>query len=78
MAEIDDIAPTSWDRQPRSLAHEIAGYLESIRDEGTTVDTGFGDGTGDLWVTVGGVEFFVTIRKSNNQLAKEGKPIPSI
>ena len=48
--------------------------MTSVKDEGTAIDSGSGDGCADLWVTVQGVEYFISIRKSNNQLAREGKP----
>ena len=71
-----DIIPAHWDRKPLGLAHEIRGFLMSIRDEGSSIDSGGGDGTGDLWVTVQGVEYFIAIRKSNLQLKKEGLSPP--
>lgn len=54
-----------------SLRDEISDLLQTVRDHGTVSDTGGGMGQADLWVTVQGVEYFVTVRKSNNQLAKE-------
>lgn len=71
-----DIVPTHWDKAPLLLAHEIRSFLNSVRDEGTSIDSGGSDGTGDLWVMVQGIEYFVSIRKSNYQLIAEGKPIP--
>ena len=55
-----------------SLRDEISELLNSVRDNGTSSDTGGGMGQADLWVTVQGVEYFVTVRKSNNQLRREG------
>lgn len=60
-----------WDNRPRSLMLELREILQNVKDQGTSIDSGGGDGTGDLWVTVGGVEYFVSIRLSNNQLAKQ-------
>ena len=71
-----DIIPSHWDRSPIVLAREIRSFLASVKDEGTGIDSGGCDGGGDLWVTVQGVEYFITIRKSNKQLISEGKPIP--
>ena len=74
-----------WDGKPLSLAHEIMGFLEQVKDGGTSIDSGTGntevslrDGNcetmeANLWVKVQGVEYFLSIRKSNNQLVSEGK-----
>ena len=71
--QVAGLMPVGWDRRAFGLASEVRGFLRSIADEGTAIDSGGGDGTGDLWVTVQGVEYFVSIRKSNKQLAREGK-----
>jgi hypothetical protein len=63
--------PVNWDKAPVLLAHEIRGFLGSIKDEGTEIDSGTNGTSGDLWVTIQGVEWFINIRKSNNQLKKE-------
>jgi len=73
---VADIMPSEWDRTAFGLASEMRRFLESVKDQGTHIDSGGGDGTGDLWVTVQGVEYFITVRKSNNQLSKEGKEMP--
>jgi hypothetical protein len=71
----DLAAGQGWDNRPRLLMQDLRAYLHAIKDHGTHVDSGGGDGTGDLWVTVGGVEYFVTVRLSNNQIAKDaGSP----
>lgn len=67
-----ECVPANWDNKPLVLASEIRQFLKTIADEGTGIDSGGCDGCADLWVKVGGVEYYVTIRKSNNQLAKEG------
>ena len=54
-----------------TMAHELVALLEPIKDHGTEIDTGGGMGEADLWVKIGGVEWFITVRKSNNQIAKE-------
>lgn len=69
--------PAAWDRSAFGLAGEIRSFLMSVKDEGTAIDSGGGDGTGDIWVTVGGIEYFVSIRKSNKQLHREGKALPA-
>jgi hypothetical protein len=63
--------PANWDTGPAIFALEIKRLLESIKDEGSEIDSGMGDGCGDLWVKCGGVEYFISFRKSNNQMAKE-------
>lgn len=45
---------------------QVAEKLEEICDEGTAVDMGRSSGaveTGDIWVTVDGVEYHVQIEK---------------
>jgi len=75
---LHDMIPADWDQKPLALAHEIGAFLTSVKDEGTNIDRGTSDGSADLWVTVQGVEYYVNIKKSNAQLAKEGRlPPPS-
>lgn len=69
--------PAEWDGRAFGLAGEIRGFLASIKDQGTAIDSGGGDGTGDLWVTIDGVEYFISVRKSNKQLHREGRPLPT-
>ena len=71
-----DTIPPEWDKRPVLLAEEISSFLESIKDEGTGIDSGTDGNSGDLWLTVQGVEYWINIRKSNNQLVKEGKLPP--
>lgn len=71
-----DMVPPEWDRKPLGLASELRGFLQTIKDEGTHIDSGGGDGTGDLWVTVQGVEYFIAVNKSNKQLIAEGFLVP--
>lgn len=68
-----DAIPSEWDRAPISLALEIRGFLQNVKDEGSQIDSGTDGICGDLWVTVQGIEYLVTVKKSNAQLAKEGK-----
>lgn len=77
-AVVAGMLPTDWDRKPFGLAGEIRAFLGSVKDEGTEIDSASGDGCADLWVTVQGVEYFISVRKSNKQLVREGKlPAPS-
>lgn len=68
---VASILPDGWDRRPFSLATEIRAFLKSIADANTSIDSGGGDGTGDLWVTVQGVEYYVTVAKSKKQMIRE-------
>lgn len=68
--QVMSIAPNEWDQGPLVLAHEIREFLKSVVDEGTNIDSGGGDGTADLWPKVGGVEYFISIRRSNKQTGK--------
>ena len=74
--QVMDMMPADWDKKPLSLAYEIKGFLQSVKDEGTEIDSGTNGITGDLWVTVQGVEYFISIAKSAAQMAKEGKLSP--
>lgn len=58
---MQDVIPANWDKRPLGLAHEIRSFLESVKDEGTSIDSGTDGVTGDLWVTVQGVEYFINI-----------------
>lgn len=75
-AQVVEMLPAEWDQRPMSLAGEVRRFLASIKDTGTSIDSGSGDGCADLWVTVDGVEYFISMRRSNRQLAREGKPVP--
>ena len=56
-----------------AIGKEIRAKIEaSMVDEGTSVDFEFGMGEACLWFKVGGVEWFLTVRKSNYQKAKDG------
>lgn len=75
---VASILPAEWDQKPFGLASEIRAFLAAAKDEGTEIDSGSGDGCADLWVTVQGVEYFISVRKSNKQLVREGKlPAPT-
>lgn len=55
-----------------TMMREIMDMLRPLLDEGTSIDTGLGSDGGDMWLKIGGIEWLLTVRKSNNQLAKEG------
>jgi hypothetical protein len=44
-----------------SLRNEIRQFLETVKDQGTAIDAGAGAGEGDLYVTVQGREFRITV-----------------
>ena len=48
-------------------------FLESMKDAGTNIDSGTDGASADLWVKIGGKEWFITIRKSKSQIVKESK-----
>ena len=58
-----------------TIASEIMKFLETIKDADTEIDTGSGMEESDLWVKIGGIEWYITIKKSNAQKKKEGIPI---
>jgi hypothetical protein len=60
-----DMIPDGWDKNPYLLALEIRELLQSVKDEGTNIDSGTNGEVGDLWLTVQGVEYYITIKKSN-------------
>jgi hypothetical protein len=49
----------------------LCALLKNVIDSGTSIDTGGGRDSADLWAKIGGVEYYMTVRKSNNQLASE-------
>jgi hypothetical protein len=73
---LHDVIPPEWDRKPLSIAHEIRTFLDSVKDQGTEIDSGTDGVCGDLWVTIQGIEYIISVKKSNAQLAKEGKLPP--
>lgn len=61
---VADLRPTDWDVVPAIVAGEIGELLKTIVDQGTNIDSGYGNGCGDLWFTINGVEFFLTVSRS--------------
>ena len=47
--------------QIHSLRNEIRQFLETVKDQDTDIDAGSGASEGDLYVTVQGLEFRVTV-----------------
>jgi hypothetical protein len=50
-----------------SLSKELENFLQSVKDEGTGIDAGTHFRSRDLWVTVGGVEWRINIRRNKEQ-----------
>ena len=74
--KVIDMIPADWDKKPYALIWEIRTFLENVKDQGTSMDSGTDGTCGDLWVTIQGVEYLVTVKKSGAQLAREGKLTP--
>jgi hypothetical protein len=54
-----------------SLSHKLQAFLQSIKDEGTGIDSGTDFRSRDLWVTVDGVEWRINIRRNREQANAE-------
>ena len=75
--EIFEIAAAAgYDTRPLSIAMEVRQAISSIKDESTEVEFGSSPNSADLWVTIGGVEYLLTIRLSNKQVVAEGGEHP--
>lgn len=64
------LIPDGVDKSPLALAGEVRELLGAVKDEGTSVDSGFDvhEGVAYLWVTAGGREFFITVQKSRREI----------
>ena len=71
-----DVIHPDGDRKPLSVTDELRGLLDSVKDHGTEISSGTDGVSGDLWITIQGIEYFISIRKSNFQLSKERKLTP--
>jgi hypothetical protein len=56
--------PNDGTREAYSLALEIKGFLQSVKDADTSIDSGGGLGEADLWVKVQGVEYHISVKRS--------------
>jgi hypothetical protein len=54
------------------VAHLIRAAIQPLVDKGSSMDSGGGADNADLWFTVGGVEYYANIRRSNTQRARDG------
>ncbi len=75
--EVARLLPSDWNTKPFTLATEIRAFLSGICDEGTSIDSGSGDGCADLWVTIGGTEFYIAIKPSQ-KYSKDGTADPTL
>jgi hypothetical protein len=66
--EVANLLPASWNRKPFTLATELRAFLQTVKDEGTNIDSGSGDGCADLWVTIGGIEYYISIAPSRKSV----------
>lgn len=71
-ARLQELATEAgFDTDNLGIVSVLRALLNSVKDEGTGIDTGGGRDSADLWVTIANCEYFITVRKSNNQIAKE-------
>lgn len=72
MAEMLAANPNLAPRGATEIGYLLRDFLESaVADADTSVDTGAGLGSFDIWATVDGQEFYINVKKSGNQIAKE-------
>jgi hypothetical protein len=71
MRKVENMMPEQWDKSAWQVARLIEQHLSPLTDPGTPKDSGGGDGIANLWMTFGGVEFFITVEKSSNQKRRE-------
>ncbi len=55
---------------PKALPDAMRSWLETMKDDGTEIDSGGGLGSRDFWVKIDGVEYFVSVRWSNAERMK--------
>lgn len=70
---MNDDSSMAWPtRNAVNLADYIKGHLESVKDEGSHIDTGGGMGERDMWVKVEGREFLVTVKECMRKCLADG------
>lgn len=57
--------PCAWYLQ-RSLLLDPQ-HIQSVVDDGTSIDSGGGDGIADLWPVIGGIEYHIAITKKGRR-----------
>lgn len=50
---------------------KVRDALQTIADSGTDVDSGSGLGSVDFWFTMNGREYYIEVKPSNAQRAKD-------
>lgn len=59
-----------WDTAHFDVSNVIRALLKSIIDQGTAIDSGGGPESSDLWFTIGGVEYYLNVRRSNKEASE--------
>ena len=67
----DLVEAAGFDTDNFSIVRLLCALLKQVVDSGTSIDTGGGRDSADLWAKIGGVEYYITVRKSNSQIAKD-------
>lgn len=57
----------------KDAIQKIHAALKTIRDRNTVIDTGRGMGSADFWMKINGVEYFISVRRSEAQIAKDSQ-----
>ncbi len=56
-----------WAKSTTDVRDKLRDLLTTVKDGATPIDSGGGVGGTHLWVTIGGVEYFIEIKRSNGQ-----------
>lgn len=64
MSEID-ASKLNYPHDAASVRNLIREMMQSQVDHGTSMDGGGGFGSADLWMTIGGREFIVTVKPTS-------------
>lgn len=70
---MDALSKLTYDARNR-----IRDALNAIKDAGTEIDGGFGCGSGDLWVKIGGHEFVVMVLPGATLCREHGAEPPQV
>lgn len=57
------------------LREKLREFLATLKDGATSIDSGGGLGSVDLWVTFGGVEYFVAVSRSKGQQQRDQETV---
>lgn len=61
-----------------TMINVLRAVLEPIKDAGTGMDSGGCADSADLWITVGGKEYYIQIQKSIAQRAKDQRETATV